>query len=100
MSDNVIRNPENSRFELVVDGHLALVDYREKPGEIEYYRTFVPDELRGQGIAGKLVKAAMAYADANNLRVRPTCPVFEAYVRKTPEIHDRLAEGVREALGL
>ena len=100
MSNDVVRNPETHRFELVVDGHLAFVDFRETPQEIEYIRTFVPDELRGQGIAGKLVKAAIAYANASHLLIRPTCPVFAAYVRKTPELHTRLADGVREALGI
>lgn len=100
MSSQVVRNTETKQFERTVDGHLAFTVYREQPGEIEFVRTFVPEELRGQGIAGELIQAGLAYAEANNLKIRPTCKAFEAYVRKHPETHDRLAPGVKESLGL
>ena len=51
-------------------------------------------------IAGRLVQEGLAYAEAHDLKIRPTCKAFEAYVRKNPETHDRLAPGVKEDLGL
>lgn len=100
MSETVMRNTETNQFELRVNGELAFTQYRETPGEIEFVRTFVPESLRGQGIAGRLVQEGLAYAEAHDLKIRPTCKAFEAYVRKNPETHDRLAPGVKEDLGL
>ncbi len=40
---------------------------------ISINRTFVDDSLRGQGIAGKLVEEALAYAKEHNKKIRPTC---------------------------
>jgi predicted GNAT family acetyltransferase len=56
--------------------------------------TFVPESLRGQGIAEKLVEAGVAYARAQGLKVVPAC----SYVRRLFERHpERYADiSVRE----
>jgi hypothetical protein len=69
--------PERRRFVATVDDAPgeAVVEYRPRgEGVLEYYHTFTPRELRGRGIAGRLVAFALDYAIENDYRVVPTCP--------------------------
>ena len=89
----VIDNTDKKRFEIHIDGKIALEDYEfftTSEGEkgIEYKHTEVPEELGGRSIAGYLVKYILDNAAAKNLRVKPTCPYVKSYIDKHPEYQD------------
>ena len=84
-------NRDENRFELALDGELAVAEYVLRPGAIEFTHTFVPEPLRGRGVATRLVEAALASARARHLAVTPTCAMFAAYMEGHPETHDLLA---------
>ncbi len=53
---------------------IAEVDFpSDKAGEVTITHTFVDDSLRGQGVAGELMKAVCEYAQGNNIKVVPLC---------------------------
>ena len=54
--------------------------------------TEVPPALEDQGIAGKLVAAALDFARAAHLRVIPLCPYVSDFISKHPEYQDLLSE--------
>jgi len=54
--------------------------------------TYVSDELRGQGMAGKLVDRVVTYAREEGMKIVPECPYVKSKMDKTPEYHDVLAE--------
>ncbi|WP_140908643.1 GNAT family N-acetyltransferase [Cognatiluteimonas lumbrici] len=83
---------ERRRFSATVDGHLGYVDYALDGGVLEILHTIVPDAIGGRGIAGQLVRAALDHARANGLRVRPTCPYADAWMRRHPD-YEPLREG-------
>ena len=91
-------NPAQSRFEYPSPGEPAVVTYTLSGDVITFDHTLVPDALRGQGIATKLVLACLESARARGLRVVPQCTVFSAYMRKHPETHDLLADEARALL--
>lgn len=78
-------NEAESRFEALVDGHLSVADYEHRDGALVMTHTFVPPELRGRGVAEKLVRAALAHAGREGLRVVPACSYVEAFIRRNPE---------------
>ena len=84
----ITHNTEKQRFERTENGLTAVVEYRQSENEIELTHTFVPPPLEGQGIAASLTRAALEYARAENLRVRPTCSYARAYIRCHPEYDD------------
>ena len=84
----VVHNPEQSRFEIVQDGHTAELVYRLKPGKIVMVHTGVPAELEGRGLAKELAVAGLEYARANNLKVVPLCPFVASYVKRHPQYLD------------
>lgn len=86
-------NQEHSRFETVIDGHLAEVVYRLEGDKLNLVHTFVPEELGGRGIAGQLAAFALDAARARGLKVIPTCPYIAGYIKKHPEYQDLVAAG-------
>ncbi|HEX7708213.1 MAG TPA: GNAT family N-acetyltransferase [Thermoanaerobaculia bacterium] len=88
MSNHVRHNEEESRFETVIDGRTAFVDYRRNEGEIVLTHTEVPPELSGRGLANEIVKQALEYARANDLRVVPQCSFVQKYIERNPEYAD------------
>lgn len=59
-------------------------------------RTFVPLELRGQGIAMKLVEALVADAREEGFTIEPRCSYVEAAFRRHPEWADVRAGGAMD----
>ena len=79
------------RFSAVVHGHQCVCDYRLRDGVMAITHTEVARELEGQGIAAELVRAALAHARENGLKVRPLCSYVQAYMRRHPEVQSLLA---------
>ena len=52
------------QFETSVDGHRAYLTYMDLGKQtLDIYRTFVPNALRGRGIAAALTEQALEYAE-------------------------------------
>lgn len=72
---------------------IAEITYKEKDDQtIIVDHTYVSDELRGQGIAGKLVAVITDFARNEGLKIVPTCPYVASKMEKTPEYHDLIAQ--------
>lgn len=63
----------------------VLRRYSVSDGVMDIYHTFTPSELRGKGLAGKVVRVALDYCKANNLKVKPTCSYVAHFMSKTEE---------------
>lgn len=77
-----------SRFEAVIDGHLAVADYVVAGNRMIFTHTFVPPELRGRGAAAALVRAGLDEARRNNLRVEPQCSYVARFIEQHAEYRD------------
>lgn len=64
---------DQSTFEAMIEGYRAFVTYEIYDNSFDVRKTFVPEALAGQGIAGKLVQAAYDYAREQNLKCIATC---------------------------
>ena len=74
------------KFYLVLDGHEAHLLYRQSGKIIDFHHTFVPEALRGRGLAELLCKAAFEHAKANQFTVIPSCSYISgAYLKRHPE---------------
>lgn len=71
------------QFETTVDGHRAYLAYMDLGKQtLDIYRTFVPNALRGRGIAAALTEQALAYADEAGYSVIPSCSYVERYMER------------------
>ncbi|WP_420642811.1 GNAT family N-acetyltransferase [Candidatus Leptofilum sp.] len=83
-----VRNNETEkRFEVEVNGQMALLEYIRAGQNITYTHTEVPVALKGMGIGGKLARHALEFARDNDLKVIPICPFVTSYLRTHPEFH-------------
>ena len=88
---NIVNNLEAGRFELAIDGQLAICDYRREGNTLVLPHTVVPAALQGRGIAALLVQAALDWARAEGLKVRPVCSYVASYLQRHPQQQDLLA---------
>jgi uncharacterized protein len=84
----VVNNAEESQFEVRVGGQLAVAAYHLSDDTITFTHTEVPDALEGQGVAGRLARAALDHARANELRVVPMCAFIASYIKRHPEYQE------------
>lgn len=78
--------PEQNRFVAELDGETAYLAYEQVDERtLDYQLTFVPNALRGRGLATALAKHALDYALENHLRVIPSCSFVAATIQRNPE---------------
>ena len=85
---DVIHNETASRYELTEDGATAFASYRRHGDVLTFDHTVTPLELRGRGIASRVVKVALDDVRARGLTIVPECSFVEAYVARHPELAD------------
>ena len=86
----VVNNEEKGRFEVRLGEEVAYAEYRLLATGVLFPHTEVPPASEGRGIAAALVQAALAYARAQGLRVRPSCSYVRSYMRRHPDTLDLL----------
>jgi len=88
----VTHDIEKQKFYMVVDGLESHLEYSRMSSVLNLNHTYVPNELRGKGIAGKIVKAALTYAEENNLKIIPSCSYVADYIQRHKEYQPLLAD--------
>jgi hypothetical protein len=84
-----IENNESAqRWEARLGEYVAVTKYQRFEDTIHFINTRVPPEIEGQGVAGKLVKAALDDARAQHLTVVPICRFVTSYIRRHQEYRD------------
>jgi predicted GNAT family acetyltransferase len=91
----VTRNEDEHRFETWIDGILSKLDYIQDGKNFVITHVGVHPDLRGQGIAGRIVEVSLEYAKEHGLRVVPMCSYAAAYIRRHPE-HADLTKQIAE----
>ena len=92
MAAEVVDNPEKHRFELTVDGAVAVAEYRVENGRIVLTHTKVPPELSGRGIGSKLARGVFEALQASRRSAAAECSFMAEYARRHPE-YERVLTG-------
>ncbi len=90
-SNPVTDNAARHRFELVENGMTAFADYRRADGVIVIPHVEAPAGLQGTGAAGRLMEGVVEHVRAEHLKIVPTCPYADAWLKRHPEHADVLA---------
>jgi predicted GNAT family acetyltransferase len=97
----VVDNADEARFEIREGGEVAgFVTYRRKENEISFLHVEMDGRFRGQGVGGRLVRAALDEARARELAVLPYCPFVRGWMVEHPEYADLVPAGRRAEFGL
>ncbi len=70
---HVIHLPDRDCFKVETEHGDAFLQYLLEHNQINFYRTFVPENARGQGIAEALVKAGLEWAKDNDFEIEASC---------------------------
>jgi uncharacterized protein len=81
----LVKNETGNRFEMNVNGNIAIIEYKQYPGKIALLHTEVPAELEGKGAATAIIEKALAYLEKTDLKLIPLCPLVVAYIKRHPE---------------
>jgi len=87
----VTDNQAASRFEIRDGGHLAELRYHRSGNRLALIHTEVPDELRGRGLSGRLVAAAVTRAAREGLTIVPYCPFARRWLERHPDVAGQAA---------
>jgi uncharacterized protein len=91
MSITIEHLPQQGRVQAIVDGRRCVCEYRLVGSVMHMTHTEVAPELEGRGIAAALVKAALAHAHSNGLKVNPLCSYVRGYMQRHSETSALLA---------
>jgi predicted GNAT family acetyltransferase len=91
MPATVRDNPARHRYELEVEGHVAVAEYRQAAGVITFVHTVVPKELGGKGVGSALARDALEDVRRRGLKVVAECPFIKGFIDKHAEFKDLLA---------
>ncbi len=85
-------NPERERYELHVDGRLVTIaDYRRDGDVIVVPHVETDPQMRGQGMADRLMRGMLDQLRSQGLSIRPLCPYAADFIRQHPGDHDLTA---------
>ena len=92
MELDIQHDQAHHRFLAVHEDRESRLDY-EPVGEktLNFRSTFVPEELRGRGIGGRIVRHALEYARDHGFRVVPTCWFVKDFIVANPRFQALVA---------
>jgi uncharacterized protein len=78
--------PERERFE-IRDGEqvVGFTEYRRRGDLIAFVHTEIAPEREGEGLASRLIAAALDEAHRQGIAVLPFCPFVRGYIAKHPD---------------
>ena len=87
----VVNNQAESRYEMPVDGHVAILVYRRDGTVLHLVHTEVPPQLEGRGLASRLVQGALDDIRAKGETIVPRCSYVTAWLQRHPAYRDLIA---------
>ena len=86
---HVTHNVSLQRFEVQAgDEQIALLSYVHEGDRVIFDHTFVPDGLRGRGLAATLVRAALDEARQQCWKIVPRCSYVARFIQSHREFDD------------
>ena len=83
MDMEITHDQKNQKFITTVDNLECYLNYNlPRKNVIDFYFTYVPGELRGRGIAAKLVEEGLKFAEKHSLQVIPSCSYVNIYIHR------------------
>ncbi len=89
MSELVISHLTTEQcFVVELEGRQARLDYQISPDtsghgacQINFHHTYVPPEMRGQGVAEQLVRAGLQWAKQEQFQISASCWYVAKFLR-------------------
>jgi|TARA_R110000796_G_scaffold234450_1_gene353173 uncharacterized protein len=90
LNASIQHDTQDKQFYVAIDGsraYLAYMDLGKKT--LDIYRTYVPNALRGKGLAALLTEHALKFAADQGYTVIPSCSYVERYMLRQEKLKQR-----------
>ena len=85
MAAEIVHDAAHQRFTHERDGQTSYLAYRRLDDKtVDFVSTYTPPALRGRGIAARVVKRALEWAESEGMKVVPSCWFVREYVERDP----------------
>ncbi|MCD9199691.1 GNAT family N-acetyltransferase [Aeromicrobium wangtongii] len=92
MTNNVVHNTDQRRYEILVDGILAgFAEAHEDGDVVTMPHTEIFEQFGGQGLGSELVSGALDDIRVRGKKIVPTCSYVERFVQKHRDYADLVA---------
>ncbi|WJG09912.1 GNAT family N-acetyltransferase [Aliiglaciecola sp. LCG003] len=91
MSNTLIHNEKECKYEYHIDGHIAYITYDVQGDKVHLTHTIVPDDLAGKGLAKTLLEDVLEEIKKANKKAVAQCSYVVRYQEKHPQASDLFA---------
>jgi predicted GNAT family acetyltransferase len=91
MTQEVLDNTAERRYEMKLDGGVAFIDYTVAGNVRTLTHAEVPVALRGGGVAARLTSGALDLVRSQGIKVVPRCPYVVNFIDRHPQYQDLLS---------
>jgi len=82
---------EQNRFTKTVEGMVCELEYLMTDDcTINFHHTYVPDALRGKGLALELIKKGLDFAVSKGFKIIPSCWAVSKFIERNPNYKEYL----------
>jgi len=91
MSNTLIHNADENKYEYHIDGHIAYITYDDQNGNMHLTHTIVPKELAGKGLARTLLEDVLQEIKKADKKAVAKCSYIVKYQEKNPDASNLFA---------
>ena len=91
MSNSLIHNADECKYEYHIEGHVAYITYDDQNGNMHLTHTVVPEALAGKGLARTLLEDVLEQIKKADKKAVSKCSYIVKYEEKHPELSDLFA---------
>ncbi len=75
-----------NKFYRIVDNSECLLEYEiQDENTIVFFHTYVPEPVRGRGLAMDIIKQGLDFAVSKNLKIIALCSAVRTFILRHPE---------------
>ena len=78
-------NTTEHKFEMVIEGQQAFIDYRQTGKKVYLVHTEVPPAIGEKGVGKALVEKTFTHLEKHQLQLVPLCGFVRYYLQKHPD---------------
>lgn len=79
--DDIEHQHKQQRFIYRINDTEAVLDYQLSGADINFVHTFVPPAFRGKGVAEKLVRHGLQWANEQGYQIKASCWYVQKFLR-------------------
>jgi len=83
------------QFEIIVDNHLATIEYSLQERKIFLTKINIPEEITEDDFQNTFIKIVFENIEERNLSVVPTCTPIVSFIRKNKQYRSLLPVGIK-----